>query len=519
MKRSDAVITVFFSLLSVVFLSLTFTVAEAVRCSGARAHCADLMVLGNWSVFSEYENRLLEDYSILAVDGSYGTGTFSVSKVNARLKKWLDANADADAGLKDRFGLLSDPWRVTAKSSDIPEYALLTDRNGEYFYQQAVDYMRSTAVTGALSDLLDLKNQADTARQDEESYKNSRASDDSLKNMKNTVASREKEVRSGSTDDILIYDSSVPQTESAAERQLKKSKKIKNPVWKILSLKRKNVLDLVCGNTKRSSRKLPGWQLPSKRSKHTGSLKLKAEYRSAMDDLLFREYLMDHYPNYRDSQDSSRLNYQVEYIIGGTASDEKNLKKTVKSLLLLRETYNYMFLSTDAASVGQTQSLSLAILGWTGSPELIEAFRQGMMVCWAWGESLYDVRILMHGGKVPVIKTAADWHVPLSGLASLDKELKKADRTAGSGIGYGDYLRILLNFQTISTQKKRALDLLEINIRQADGMSAFRVDNCIVALRDSSSWEIEPVFSRLPQALIGTSAPRLEYTVQSGFSY
>lgn len=523
MKRASAVITIFFSLLSAVFLSLTFTVTEAVRVSGARAHCMDLTVLGNWSVFSEYENRLLEDYSILAVDGSYGTGRFSINQVNTRLKKWLEGNAHASEGIREKMQwLVSDPFRVEVKDCKVSEYALLTDQNGEPFYQQAVDYMHSTAVMNSVSKLLDLKNKADEALVQENSYQERSESDSSLQDLQGTIRQREQEVQENAlvpAGDVIIYDSSTPMVESNESRELRESKKIKNPVWTILSLKRKNILDLVCGSLKRSKQKIPGWDLVSKRSKHTGTLKIKAKYRSLTDDLLFREYLMDHYPNFRDGQDTSRLNYQIEYILAGTASDEKNLKKAVKRLLLLREAYNWLYLNQDSSSYWQTQTIAAAILGWTGQPELIEAFRQAILVCWSYGESLYDVRILMHGGRVPLMKTASDWHVPLSRLAYLDTDLQNADHQSGSGTAYEDYLRLLLNMQTISTQKKRALDLLELNLRKLPETEKFRADNCIVAVSDSASWTIPPVYSRVPGAFLGISQGTLTYNSESGFAY
>ena len=45
MRRQRAVITVFFSLLSVIFLAVSFAVIEAVRTAGARAACANASTL------------------------------------------------------------------------------------------------------------------------------------------------------------------------------------------------------------------------------------------------------------------------------------------------------------------------------------------------------------------------------------------------------------------------------------------------------------------------------------------
>lgn len=148
-----------------------------------------------------------------------------------------------------------------------------------------------------------------------------------------------------------------------------------------------------------------------------------------------------------------------------------------------------------------------------------KALREAFLVYWAYGESLYDVRILMHGGKVPLIKTSSDWHVPLNKLYYLETLLKKADRTAGHGEDYSDYLRLLLNMQFISTQKKRGLDLLEIDLRQEEGMAFFQADNCVIAMKDTCIWSISPVFSSVPSVFLGTRFSGGSFQTDSGFAY
>ena len=54
--------TVFFSVLTVLFLSLICAMAESVRVQGARVKAASVMDLGIFSVFGEFERDLLEEY-------------------------------------------------------------------------------------------------------------------------------------------------------------------------------------------------------------------------------------------------------------------------------------------------------------------------------------------------------------------------------------------------------------------------------------------------------------------------
>ena len=538
MRRSRAVITVFFSLLSILFLSLMFTCAEAVRYRGARAHCANLTAVGNWSVFSGFENRLLEKFDLFGIHSAGGDTSLSILKLNESLKSWMDENADVQGSISEKLpGLTFDPFQVTAQSTEITAYALLSDKRGEYFYQQAVDFMHETAWMNALGKLSDAAKSSKDAQEALKTYEQSKKdADKKARQLKEKTAQLEgtleadPDTGSSQTGSVVIISpdasssvGSSPGGLSPSQQQMKaekeKASRVKNPLWKMITLSWKNVLPLVCGDLNISSGKLPGKELLSKRQKKSGTLDLDQKRGGAADNLLFREYLLDHFPRWHSDEPAARLKYQIEYLISGTASDSKNLKKTVNRLILLREAYNYLHLQKDPKALKETSTLSALILGWTGNAALIESFRELLVIYWAYGESLYDVRILMHKGKVPLIKTAADWHVPLSQLHDLPSRLEKADRTAGRGLAYADYLRLLLNMQSVKVQKERALDLLELNLQNEEGCEAFRADACVIAMKNVCTFRIRPVFSAVPKAFLGTGFSGGEIRIEGGFAY
>lgn len=125
----------------------------------------------------------------------------------------------------------------------------------------------------------------------------------------------------------------------------------------------------------------------------------------------------------------------------------------------------------------------------------------------------------MHQGKVPIAKTAADWNISLSDLYDLEDLLNKADHTTGHGEDYTDYLRLLLNLQPVSTQKKRALDLLESDLKQVPGMESFQADNCVIAMKDTCRWSIRPVFSFVPKIFLGSGLKTGNIQLEGGFAY
>ena len=78
---------------------------------------------------------------------------------------------------------------------------------------------------------------------------------------------------------------------------------------------------------------------------------------------------------------------------------------------------------------------------------------------------------------------------------------------------------MLLNLQRIKTQTKRGLDLIELRIRREKGLSNFKVDNLIVAVKDETSFSIPPVFSRITSAFTGVGSASADVTVKGSFAY
>ena len=88
-----------------------------------------------------------------------------------------------------------------------------------------------------------------------------------------------------------------------------------------------------------------------------------------------------------------------------------------------------------------------------------------------------------------------------------------------TGLQYEDYLRLLLNLTGISTLKKRALDLIEVNMRTVCGCPSFRADNCVIGMTVKTDWGIPSVFGKVPAALVGIGDLSMNYSVEGGFAY
>ena len=473
-------ITVFLSLICVLFLALICTAVESARVQGAKAQTANIMGMGNFSVLGEFEMGLLDGYEIFSLDGSYGKGSFSVRKVNERLEKFLNDNANPKEGI---FSVgCFDPWKLELKDSSVREYALLTDDSGEPFYQQVVAFMKANLGTEIVNELLHYKDEADKVTQWQDEFEK-----------------RQKENETALSEAEKAGDEKIRQLESEAAKEgaelaVPEQKSGFNPLEEIAKLRKRSILSIVTGDRAVSDKSVWIWSLPSHIRSKKGSMKIEKTNSGLTSNLMFREYLLNYFPNYLEEDTEGELTYQLEYILGGKSKDADNLKYTVNRLLLIREGMNYLYCAGDAGMSSEAGTLAFTLTGFLGIPALTTATKHALLLAWAYGESLLDVRILLDKGKVPLYKTAESWVLTLEKLGQLSAILTQGIKGSDNGQEYRDYLRILLNLGTLQNQKMRALDLIELNLRKKVETSKFKAENCIVGIRTETKWKIKPVF-------------------------
>ena len=173
-------------------------------------------------------------------------------------------------------------------------------------------------------------------------------------------------------------------------------------------------------------------------------------------------------------------------------------------------------------SFGEKQVLirkaaALAV-GWTGNAGLCELVSELLSAAWSLAEGMSDVRILLDGGYVPLLKEEADWQLSLEKAAG---GWKKSNRMNGCdrerGNSYEDYLRICLYYQPADRLSYRAMDVIQWNIRRLDG--SFRMDACAVTGTLSVTAAYRPLFSPLYGFMVMGEKRPGEIKKKSSFSY
>lgn len=158
------------------------------------------------------------------------------------------------------------------------------------------------------------------------------------------------------------------------------------------------------------------------------------------------------------------LAYEVEYLIGGKKLDEENLVCVVNRLLAIREGLNLMHILSDNQKRQEAQKLAMMITGVAGLSPLVLLTTFFVMSVWALGESLMDIRGLLAGKKVMVLKASGDWTLNLENLLAMGQRGEIGTGGGERGLGYLSWLKILLFLDEIVCQEYRMMDMIQMNI-------------------------------------------------------
>ncbi len=445
-------ITVFLTLSLTLILSLVFTVIEGARISAIRMKFECVADIGMNSVLAEYHRELLEQYDLLFVDMSYGGSHASVGNTEAHLKNYVQKNLQG--GESAGYAGVRDFLAMEAGDVKIGQYSIASDSGGSVLKRQISDYM-SDYPLGALLEKLDSGAEAV---------------------QKHGFETRDIE------GEWMAYENEIKEI-GIPKRQTEEGKyeevPMDNPADAAASTRNSGVLNLVLDDPSQvSAVRVCLNDYISNRSLIEGSglCKEAVSVSGGVSELAFQAYLFEKCGYYGHETEKSLLKYQMEYILAGKDTDWQNLEKIAKRLLRWREVSNFSYIMTDNARIGEAELVAAALAVVLLCPELFKPVKYTLLYAWVYLESLQDVKTLLSGGRVPVFKTAQDWKTNLSGLLNVRGSLK-AD-TGGNGLNYEDYLRIMLFLENKDKRTFRAMDIMEMDIRQTPGNGRFRLDAC-----------------------------------------
>lgn len=455
--RAEAYLTVYLSLVLSIILSLCLTLIEGTRKNAIflEAECA--MDIGLNSILAEYHRELLAQYDLFAVDSSYGGVLPSTETVKEHLTEYMERNLSAEDVFLDWL-LYRDFLGIRIKDIDMTKASFLTDEGGALFRKRAAEAVWADWNMDLFQELQDWLYTVESERLTEQD-----------------VAARKAELDR----ELESYD--------GEERQISEEEwitiKVSNPTAGLEQKRKEGILNWVIENPDAISRKsLPMENLIVNRMEAgiVNQGNMNAERMSAEEELLerflFQEYLLRYMGHYGAESEEDALSYQIEYLLTGEENDLENLKGVVNAVFAIREAANTSYIISDQEKCAVAETLGSLLASAMGISEAAVLVKFILLFGWAFAESVYDVKCLMMGERVPLMKNSYTWHYDLEYALHSDDE----DQYGGmGGLSYEDYLRIFLMLQQEDLLTARAMNMVEADIRQTPGNERFRLDGCL----------------------------------------
>lgn len=450
-------LTVFLTLILTVMLSFSMTLIVSAGENTRRFAAECVTDIGMNSILAEYHRELLEQYNVFFTDISYGTQVIAYENMTEHLKNYINHNLQGD----DLF---------------------MQGVYGNLIHME----LDNIAVNGALSACeeggISLRRQAvDAIKQD--------VGITYLEKTGDWLAT----LQSSGIMDINLLEKQKEAEKKVVELTGKKMGTLfekEEQEDSAVTFYEAGILNLVADREELSAREIMLSQYASHRVHfESGGLSVPESYADDFwDELFFHEYIMSYTGHYGEENSGSAyeknfgLAYETEYLLAGKTKDIDNLKAVAGQILAIRGGANLIALMQDEGKKQYVQILAFSMASLLGIPEAEEVLEELLKIIWAMAEALYDVTILLQGGRIPVIKQPEEWHYSMENALNFVRP-ETGQTKITNGLSYEDYLRILLCFHGKEELTMRMADVMEMNIRNTPGNENFCMDGCFESFR------------------------------------
>lgn len=454
-SQTKGYITVFLSLSIMIILSLVLALYQGARIGAVRMKTECVADIAMNSVLAEYSRELYEQYGLLMVDTSYGTGNPSIKNLEDHLRHYAEKNFE-----RSTAGGILNAQTMTAmycKDVKISGYSVATDNNGAVLNRQILAYMAGEPIGYLMGEVSSNASSLQSGGLDSTDV--------------DAMASENQEI---------IDSTELPEIEK--EDGKKEIISIGNPADVVNSQRGIGALNLALPDKTGISESVCSLsEYASHRNLNKGTGLDDQMEITAVQKLILDQYYYEKCSRYGAEMDKAQLKYQLEYLIYGLDSDYGNLEKMAETLLFWRQASNMIYLFSCQEKVSEAEAIATALSVILFVPELADAIKYSILFAWTFAESISDLHILFSGGRVPLFKSDETWKLSLSNMFSFRDHLGSQDNQ--EGLLYEDYLRIKLLMTNHLEKTKRMMDIIEMDIRQTEGNAGFKLDYCVDVFR------------------------------------
>lgn len=461
-QTTSAYLTVYLTLTLTVILSLCLALIEGARQNAMFLEAECVTDIGLNSIFAEYHRELLEQYNLFAIDSSYGTTQPQVEATKKHLENYLNRNLATDDVFLDWL-LYRDFLAMSLEEAEITRAMMLTDGNGAVFRRRAAEAVWDDSNLDLFEELQDWLQVVESEKLTE-------------RDIAAEKRKKDKELDDYDGDKVAISETEWITVD------------VVNPTAALEKLRNKGILNLAIKNPySLSTQTISLTNLLESRVKagclNQGNMDLEelSKGEKLLERFFFQEYLLKYMGHYGEEAEGITLSYQIEYLLTGKDSDIENLKSVVEAIFAVREVANTCYVFSNQKCRAIAEALALVLATAMMIPEAAEILEYILLFGWAFAESVYDIRCIMDGGRIPLMKTSDTWHYNLDSALNIYKELVvPAEET--EGLSYEDYLRIFMFLENQDKLTVRAMNMVEADIRATEGNEYFRLDGCLDAV-------------------------------------
>ena len=491
--------TILFSLIISVIFLFTLSVLEIGRIKMSKVKIKSIVHSTRLSIMADYHSELFERYHLLFMDPCYQTGTEGAFE--EKVEDYLDSSLNGESGSGIYEFYIEDIALVDQKKLSADRFKQVKE--------QIADYEKIEGVPKKAKELA-------------EKFKD--------RNKEVGEAAQETEING---QELPIESETTKDTDKEnadkGEEEEKEEEEVTDPRETLQEALKGGILSVVLPGdasiSKEEQETLPSFSLDYQEEvqekkdsgfQDIGFLKRFLNHSAEEDnssDLVekaaFVDYVNNNFSNYANPKEESLLECEVEYILKGKTSDYDNLEEVTEDIIWMRLPMNYAYLLKDTQKKTEALTLAATICTSTGTPQLIEIVKYLLLGCWAYGESLCEVRNLLSGEEIAYIKTKQSWNTDLKHLAAGSKTTE-----VKNGFSYEDFLMLFLATKSMTkedTAYARMLDVIQFNLRKEE--PDFELADCVGGLTFQGKVKVNSLFVK------GKQETLYEYYVEESFSY
>lgn len=506
-------ITVFLTLLMIALLTIFLAAIEIIRYEQAKGRCEHLALGAMEHIMADYEVELANRYHLYVIDKTYlGQGEEVGSH---RVWNYLEQNINS-VGI---FGNKKGFYHFDVVDAQLEPLS--------YLYSDGCQPLKDQIHNWFIHSMIPMENRI-SRREQKVSMKdknNKKMKENNVQKM-NWITQKEKIVSKKDKDrriyfrisdkdqrSILYMSKSSTGKPSASKTSTGKpstSKPVQendqsavqdllknlDPRQEMETIRKNGILSVASNSYLPLSSKIIGdTQLPS----YTIAWDSKANslFEKAKNRIELETYIFQHFNSALSVVGEKETAYQneIEYLITGKRNDYDCLEMVAKEITAIRSALNFVAIQKDNRKVTSVKNAATLICALLEQPEAVDAVTQGILMAWAFGESVADVKCLLQGDKVPMIKGAEDWHLAFHQLFYIRYVKVKGSE---EGETYEDYLKKLLLMISEKKLYMRMLDLLELNVALQE--PEFYIQNSMTKWKIDIQINADVRLFRLPMA-------------------